>query len=588
MANGISWLHLTDLHWGSGGFADSWGSVRSKMGSDLQGLIEKLGGELDLVLFTGDLTQSATAEQFEGLNGFLDDLWALFKEIGCSPKLFAVPGNHDLVRPSGPELQDVPYNLLKDSWSKEYHQKSFWNVNAQSPSRDLVQRMFANYAAWWNALDGKKLQGHAGILPGDLSATFEKDGIKLGLVGLNSSFLQMRDGIEETHGTLDVRPSQLNAACGPKGASAWIDAHDVCFLMTHHPASWLVDGGSDFVTEICNGPDRFALHLFGHMHEQRAAELSIQGGQPRRTVQGASLFSKEPWGHGTQRRTRLVSGYSAGRLIRQGSGYAYALLPRTWQQVGGANGMTRDPSFDYDSILHDATRLRPIHRRLTGTKPDAGVLVSSLAVSFSGVAALAGPPRYTDVHDFLKEWLKTYGHRVGSIRVKNIAFDMQHTFPCLQAIAARPWPQGIEWRTLFLNHKESRLHEVLKNDEDVTLDMAQANEKRLLAMLQKKERTLAANKIEIDARAYDEIPVMHGFLVNDSALIVGVCMVDDACVKSSPYMVFLLDGENSGTDAETARDMRDMFSRWFDSHWDSGRKIREQPPAEGEVSKAPT
>lgn len=591
MANGISWLHLTDLHWGSGSFADSWGSARSKMGADLHGLIEKLGGELDLVLFTGDLTQSASVEQFAGLDAFLDELWALFKGEGCDPKLFAVPGNHDLVRPSGAELQDVAYNLLKDSWSKDFHQKSFWNEAAASPSRDLVRRMFANYAAWWERQADRRLQDHAGLLPGDLSASFVKDGLRLGLVGLNSAFLQMRDGIEESDGVLDVCPSQLNAACGSKGADAWIDAHDLCFLLTHHPASWLVDGGGEFVSEVCNGPERFALHLFGHMHEQRCAELSIQGGQPRRTVQGASLFSKEPWLSGIQRRTRLVSGYSAGRLVRQGSGYAYSLLPRIRQQVGGAYTMVRDPSFEYDSTLHDATRPRPIRPRQVAGGPDAGVLVSSLAVSFGGVAALAGPPRYTDVHDFLKDWLKTYGHRVGQICVKNIAFDMQHTFPCLQTIAARLWPQGIEWRTLFLDHTQERLQHALRSDEEVTLDMAKANERRLSSLLDKKKSELAKNKVVIDARAYSEIPVMHGFLVNDSALIVGICMPDDGYVRTSPYMVFLYDGENSSTDAETALDMRTMFSSWFDRHWTAGRAIHAVPvpPAQpGSSSPAAT
>lgn len=585
MANGISWIHLTDLHCGSKGFADSWGLVRSKMWPDLLSLIKKLDGELDLVLFTGDLTQSATAAQFNDLNAFLDELWALFAQAGCSPKLLAVPGNHDLVRPSGELLQSSPYNELKDSWAKPYHQKAFWAAKPVSESRKLVRKAFANYAAWWNGLaDGRKLKAdHEGVLPGDLSATFTKDGITLGLVGLNSAFLQLGDGIEEDDGVLDIRPAQLNAACGPKGAAAWIDAHDVNFLLTHHPATWLVDGGSHFVNDVCEGPDRFALHLFGHMHEQRVAELSIQGGQPRRTIQGAALFSLEPWGGSA--RPRLIAGYSAGRLIKQGTGYGYALLPRLRAQVGGEFRMVKDTSFEYDSPAHEATRWRRIRRR--GVAPDAGedVLVTSLADAFSGIAALAGPPRYTDVHDFLKDWLKQYGHRVGSIRVKNIAFDMQHTFPCLQAISGKSWPHGIEWRTVFIDHLQSKFVDELKSDDEVTIDMAQANERRLLALLRDKRVKLAEHKVAIDARAYCDLPPIHGFLVNDNALIVGVCMLENGRVRTSPYMVFLMNGEDNNLDAETAKDMRDMFASWFDSHWLSGRPI--QPAAAVHSSEPP-
>jgi 3',5'-cyclic AMP phosphodiesterase CpdA len=116
MSSEISWLHLTDLHYGSSGFTARWGSVRILMWQDLRNLIHKLDGELDLVLFTGDLTQCATPQQFDGLREFFGQLWAFFDKEGCHPKLFAVPGNHDLVRPIGTELKGIPYNLLKDSW----------------------------------------------------------------------------------------------------------------------------------------------------------------------------------------------------------------------------------------------------------------------------------------------------------------------------------------------------------------------------------------------------------------------------------------------------------------------------------------
>ncbi len=572
MGNGISWLHLTDLHCGSKGFADNWGSVRSKMWPDLLSLIEKLDGELDLVLFTGDLTQSATAAQFTQLNEFLDELWGQFNKAGCSPKLFAVPGNHDLSRPSGNVLDGSPYNDLKNSWAQSHVQKAFWAAKP-SASRKLVHKAFANYTAWWDALaaDKKLKADHTGLLPGDLSATYKKNGITLGLVGLNSAFLQLEDNINEGDGVLDVRPEQLNAACGPKGAAPWIDAHDVSFLLTHHPATWLVDGGSRFVTEVCEGPDRFALHLFGHMHEKRVSELSIQGGQPRRTIQGAALFSLETWGGSA--RPRLVNGYSAGRLIKQGKGYAYALLPRVRETVGGAFRMVKDSSFEYDSPAHEATRLRRIRARGAATDTGEDVLTASLTDKFTGIAALAGPPRYTDVHDFLKDWLKQYGHRIGPIHVKNIAFDMQHTFPCLLAISEKSWPNSIKWETVFIDHQQSKFQEELKHDPEITISMARENEQRVQTLLRNKSTTLSDHQVTIDVRAYSDLPPMHGFMVNDSALIVGLCLHYNGRVQSSPYMVFLVNGEESNLNAEIATEMCDMFTGWFNAHWASGRPI---------------
>ena len=579
MGNGISWLHLTDLHCGSKGFADHWGSVRSKMWPDLEHLIEQLDGDLDLVLFTGDLTQMAAVNQFKMLNDFLDELWELFdRKTSRPPKLVAVPGNHDLVRPSGAVLHRSHYHDLKDSWAKPHVQAAFWKTKPVSDTRKLVRRAFANYEAWWNALGSRRLApAHVGLLPGDHSATFKKDGIALGLLGLNSAFLQLGDGIEEGDGVLDVRVVQANAACGPDGVSKWVDAHNVCFLLTHHPATWLAEGGRTFVNDVCDGPDRFALHLFGHMHEQRSTETSVQSGEPRRMLQGASMFSLEKWVADGARKDRLVNGYSAGRLVRQGTGYAYALWPRVREKVGGGFHMIKDPTYRYESPAHEATSLRKIASRRTAADATNDVLVNSLADAFPGVAALTGPPRYADVHDFIKDWLKEYGHKVGRIRIKNIALDMQHTFPCLEHISEKSWPHGIEWRTVFIDHQQGRFARDLHNDRKVTPTMAQESELRLVDLLRDKETELPVKRVTIDARAYDDLPPMHGFLVNDSALIVGVCMLDNGRMRTTPYMIFLMNGEERNLDAETAKGMRDLFTSWFEAHWASGRRIQPGP-----------
>jgi hypothetical protein len=48
--------------------------------------------------------------------------------------------------------------------------------------------------------------------------------------------------------------------------------------------------------EIHAPPARFALHLFGHMHEPSLRSLAEGGADARRRLQGCSLFSNEPWG----------------------------------------------------------------------------------------------------------------------------------------------------------------------------------------------------------------------------------------------------------------------------------------------------
>ena len=119
----INWLHLTDLHRGmkEGGWL--WPSVRESFFDDLKRLHDKCG-PWDLVLFTGDLAQRGQSSEFEQVDHILAQLWKLLRELGSDPKLLAVPGNHDLVRP---DLR-IPAVKLLLRWTQELQvQEEFWD-----------------------------------------------------------------------------------------------------------------------------------------------------------------------------------------------------------------------------------------------------------------------------------------------------------------------------------------------------------------------------------------------------------------------------------------------------------------------------
>ena len=80
--------------------------------------------------------------------------------------------------------------------------------------------------------------------------------------------------------------------------------------MTHHPPLWLDDRSRENVYPDINKPGRFAVHLFGHMHEQMLSTYSQKGGSPRGWAQACSLFGMEHYGD-LQKEDRR-HGYSAG------------------------------------------------------------------------------------------------------------------------------------------------------------------------------------------------------------------------------------------------------------------------------------
>jgi hypothetical protein len=198
-------LHITDLHFGESGMRDLWPNVQDQFFDDLRYLLEKIGF-WDLVLFTGDLVQQGRPDEFVLVDQLLARMWGKFAEWGFEPKLLAVPGNHDLVRPTkaNPTLLS-----LTNLWERDAVSQPFW-TNPKSAYRRLINTAFSNYRSWWEQTKIPKLESYVpGMLLGDFSATIEKGRLKFGIVGLNSAFLHLSDGVQGKL-ALDIR--QFNEA----------------------------------------------------------------------------------------------------------------------------------------------------------------------------------------------------------------------------------------------------------------------------------------------------------------------------------------------------------------------------------------
>jgi len=318
------WLHLTDLHFGMPGQKWLWPNMQEEFFRDLARLHEK-AGPWDLILFTGDFVQRGGPDEFAKLNGVLGRLWEKLRDLGSTPILLGVPGNHDLVRQ---KADNAAVASLRTGWADARVQKEFWE-NPKSDFRKVVQKAFKNYIAWWEACPLPRPNNfRPGLLPGDFSATLEKGGFKLGIVGLNTTFLQLEGG--DYMGRLALSAQQFHEACGGDGA-AWTNGQHVCFLLTHHPPNWLMEDSRQEMYGEITIPGRFAVHLYGHMHQPFVQSLAVGGADPRREWQGCSLFGLEEWEERGEKKQRL-HGYSAGLVEVVGETCRICQWPRKAQR----------------------------------------------------------------------------------------------------------------------------------------------------------------------------------------------------------------------------------------------------------------
>jgi len=377
----FGWLHFTDLHQGLDAQGWLWPGVREILFADLEKLHERCG-PWDFVLFSGDLTQRAAPEEFERLTQTLTQLWDHLKALGSNPSLLAVPGNHDLVRPDPRR----PETLVLARWPTYPEvQVEFWR-DASSPYRKLVDQAFANYSDWLARQPFCALELSPGLLPGDFSTVIHRDGLRLGVVGLNSAFLQLTGGDYEGKLAVDVR--QLHAACGGDGP-AWVKSNDFSLLMTHHPPDWLSPEAREHFHAELVPPGRFAAQVFGHMHEHSATTLSVGGAAPRRQIQGSSLFGLESFGDGKLDRRH---GYAAARITVDDRGEASL---RLWPRVARrhAAGHWRIVQ-DLDAFeLSDDQGTRPEPLPLTRKPPPAVVTSAAHFTSEPrGAGSQVAPP----------------------------------------------------------------------------------------------------------------------------------------------------------------------------------------------------
>jgi predicted ATPase len=216
-------------------------------------------GPWDAVFITGDLVSTGTTDEYQSLTEQLGELLEELRELGSTPVVLAVPGNHDVLRPRG----RLPFKLTSVLWDMDELHHALWKPDTDEQGLGkFIEEAFHSYDQWseGQALPRPKIYKRGG-LPGDFAATVPLGKRSVGVVGLNTAFLQLTAGYDyDFRDRIALDPLQLEKACG-ENPDAWASKHDACLLLTHHPASWLSpESRIAFYGEVMP-PGRFAIHL---------------------------------------------------------------------------------------------------------------------------------------------------------------------------------------------------------------------------------------------------------------------------------------------------------------------------------------
>lgn len=284
-------LHITDAHFGQSGMDGKWPTVQAALFDDIEYLLRQTGA-LDLIVFTGDIANRADANEYAEATRFLEALGEFILEMGSDrfPRFAAVPGNHDVQRGS---LGRLVKPALWENWDNYAENLFFGDPDDEVRIQSIAS--FKNYKDWTDAKNSPFSFANiesVGVLPGDYAANVEIDGVKLGILGLNSAFRHFSDAAAPD--TLTVAPLQVQAAAGGD-LQAWSSTLDFGLVLSHHPFTWLKNR-PDATDAVFGGHHRIKLHLCGHLHEEHYTANALGSAGAHLVHQGPSLFGLENYG----------------------------------------------------------------------------------------------------------------------------------------------------------------------------------------------------------------------------------------------------------------------------------------------------
>lgn len=247
----VSLLHVSDVHFGC---SDDEGT-QERVLEALQEALETQGRKVDVVVFTGDLTQRSTNKEYIQAQ---DWLFRLSK--AAKAPCIVVPGNHDVDRTSA----DI--KILRSAYHDAAAYK-LWRGDIFKSHRHLQP-----FLSWFS--DAKL---DCPFLLNDWNANPAIDLVNEVFGNVNCLFICVNTALlscdNEDKGQLCIDLKSLNDALRNRASEK-----NLVILLGHHPAEDLAPWNRQEFETILRQETGPHLYLHGHLHEQTGrSDYSING-----------------------------------------------------------------------------------------------------------------------------------------------------------------------------------------------------------------------------------------------------------------------------------------------------------------------
>lgn len=252
----LTWLHISDAHFGSPDMAAELPGVIATLLHDVRRLQDERDLSPDLLFFTGDvafgeLPESPLEQQYRAAQHLLEKL-----EEQCEisrANMFIVPGNHDVNRTRVDEPQTSWLDaLLQGGGDPTSSVDTLWE-KPDNVSRDRYLERLENYAAFIQRSGLQHLLQDRKRLV--YTHRRQVHGVDVAVTGLNTAWTSCRD---REKGKLWLGRSQVKASLQVARNA------DLAIALGHHPPGWFNEYEDPAWYQALSAHYDFYLH--GHEH----------------------------------------------------------------------------------------------------------------------------------------------------------------------------------------------------------------------------------------------------------------------------------------------------------------------------------
>lgn len=239
----IDWLHLSGLHLRAAVDPRQFDAFATELQRTLD--LEQLS--VDVVLMSGDLTETGAPAEFAHVDRFLDALnVVLTRRSGVEPILMAVPGNHDLLRLTARTLRRYDPN--------DVHVDELRELSWVQKDTGFLAPAFAGYLAWARRRIWARTVDPVGTVPGtcyvrecceshfpgDGAIVVEKDDLRVAILGLNTAWTCFHDD-DRPELTVEQFDAALAGLRDPRVHTRVLLTHHAPEQLSHEIGQILVD-----------------------------------------------------------------------------------------------------------------------------------------------------------------------------------------------------------------------------------------------------------------------------------------------------------------------------------------------------------